>query len=385
MLEFIRTNLSTEYTIHELKTQVWRYGDVNNRERWVLVGFLNNMGVHAQGFEFPEPIFDESSVDFPKARDCAVPDECVPAVYWRKDNTKRTRSQVETKPTAGELFNLAKAGIGMGSSVNPNAVSSWDGLAPGPTTLGGAIRSPKIDWRDSGKNPVGPTRLRVPVEVPRYMSMPRDTLMFYAMVSDSEAFLKRNCNNGVPLRFCNALDCAIHDNVARWLKHSVTNQSIIQPPVSNYDSLIHNLVMAQCKTAEARQAEFFAVGNRVTESNDSNHKTTFVYDGINEDKAYYYANYSDRFQPRSALVDTGCNHTLLFTSIEPYLDEKRHSRLQIQVADKGSSMMGSKDGVLRALVFGAEGVSSKGTKVKISCSTTKTLHAQRVVICRQFL
>ena len=81
VLEFIRTNLSTEYTIHELKTQVWRYGDVNNRERWVLVGFLNNMGVHAQGFEFPEPIFDESSVDFPKARDCAVPDECVPAVY----------------------------------------------------------------------------------------------------------------------------------------------------------------------------------------------------------------------------------------------------------------------------------------------------------------
>ena len=378
VLEFIRDNLSTEYAIHELKTQVWRYGDVNNRERWVLVGFLNNMGVHAQEFKFPEQIFNESSVDFPIARDLAVPDECVPAIYWRRDNTSRTRSQVKAKPIPGELFNLAKAGPGMGSSVNPNAVSSWDGLAPGPTTLGGAIRFPKIDWYDIGDNPVGPTRLRVPVEVPRYMSMPRDTIAFYAKVSDSEAFLKRNCNNGVPLRFCNALDNAIHDNVAQWLKHSVTNQTISQPLVSNYDSLIHNLVMTQCKTASDRKPGFFAAGNAATKTAKCsyNRRVTFMCDDINEDKDYYYANYSDRYQPRSALVDTGCNHTLLFTSIEPYLDERRQSRLQIQVADKGSSMLGSKDGVLRALVFGAEGVSSKGTKININCSTTKALHRE---------
>jgi len=91
---------------------------------------------------------------------------------------------------------------------------------------------------------------------------------------------------------------------------------------------------------------------------------------------YHYANYTDRFQPRSALVDTGCNHTLLFTSIEPFLDERKQSRLQIQVADKGSSMMGSKDGVLRALAFGAEGVISGGNKLNINCSTTKTLHRE---------
>ena len=376
VLEFIRNNLSTIYAIHELEAQVWRYGDVINRERWVLVGFLKTMGVHAQGFEFPTPIFDESSVDFPKARDNAVPDECVPPIYWRKDNTKRTRNQVHSMPIAGELLGLARSGEGMGSSVYPHSVSSWDGISPGPTTLGGAIRFPKIDWKDRGFNSVGPTRLRVPVEVPRFMSMPKDTIEFYSQLTDSESFLKRNCNNGVPMRFCNALDKSIYENVARWLQHSVINQPIIQPPVSNYDSLVGSLVLTQCKVAEARGQDFMSVGAAVSKSGERKLQTYFKLFDQKDDKSYYYANYSDRFQPRSALVDTGCNHTLLFTSIEPFLDERKKSRLQIQVADKGSSMMGSKDGVLRALAFGAEGVSSGGTNLSINCSTTKTLHRE---------
>ena len=347
-----------------------------NRERWVLVGFLKTMGVHAQGFEFPSPIFDESSSDFPKARDNAVPDECVPPIYWRKDNTKRVRNQVHTMPSAGELLCLARSGEGMGSSVYPHPVSSWDGISPGPTTLGGAIRFPKIDWKDKGFNSVGPTRLRVPVEVPRFMSMPKDTIEFYSQLTDSESFLKRNCNNGVPMRFCNALDKSIYENVARWLQHSVTNQPMIQPPVSNYDSLLGNLVLTQCKVAEARTQDFMDVGAEVGKSGERKLKTYFKVFDQKDDKHYHYANYSDRFQPRSALVDTGCNHTLLFTSIEPFLDERKQSRLQIQVADKGSSMMGSKDGVLRALAFGAEGVISGGNKLNINCSTTKTLHRE---------
>ena len=110
------------------------------------------------------------------------------------------------------------------------------------------------------------------------------------------------------------------------------------------------------------------VGAAMSKSGERKLKIYFKLFDQKDDKSYYYANSSDRFQPRSALVDTGCNHTLLFTSIEPFLDERKQSRLQIQVADKGSSMIGSKDGVLRALAFGAEGVSSGGTNLSINCS-----------------
>ena len=60
--------------------ETWRYGDVTNRKRWILVGFLKDV-CHEYGrdFSFPLPSHDESNV--PCAMHVAVPDSDVPESY----------------------------------------------------------------------------------------------------------------------------------------------------------------------------------------------------------------------------------------------------------------------------------------------------------------
>ena len=55
----------------------------------------------------------------------------------------------------------------------------------------------------------------------------------------------------------------------------------------------------------------------------------------------------------SALVNTGANAILMYTSAEDSMTNMKDSNLSIQVADSDTDMSGSKDGILHMLILGA--------------------------------
>ena len=306
------------------------------------------MGEWSSKFQFPDGKYKWGSEHFPTSRDIAVPDKYVDKQYWRKDDT--TREPQQDRPIrVGELRTLARSGAGMGPVNNPHPVSSWDSLGRGPTALGGAIRRPKLDWQDHGNNPVGPTRIDVPVEVPRAMSMPRDTIEFYGQVSKSVKFIKRNCNNGVAMRICYAIDEAVMKQIKGWLHQCIQHPSLITQPEGKNDSTVGQIILAACSR----------VGDRTSQL--SRLQSHFK-DGSTTMNSYEYDHFSmanltqidKRYMPRSAQVDTGANRSLLFRSAEKYMDEKTDSKLMIQVADKANTMSGAKDGLLRVMVLSPE-------------------------------
>jgi len=163
-VQTLKNRLSTKYTLHINECMSsYDYGDNVHSERWICIAIHESMGQASQDFQFPEKL----EVTSPPycARDIAEPDSDVPGHLWRRDNTERVQWQTNPKP--GHVHSIARAGTGMGSSRNPNLVSSWEGSTPRPTTTGGAIRHPKLTWKDTGYNAVGPTRLATNKELVR--------------------------------------------------------------------------------------------------------------------------------------------------------------------------------------------------------------------------
>ena len=53
--------LSQKYTLHYNTIETWRYGDVTNRKRFIIVGFLTEVvGEYAKEFSFPSGMYDEN-------------------------------------------------------------------------------------------------------------------------------------------------------------------------------------------------------------------------------------------------------------------------------------------------------------------------------------
>ena len=115
--------LSTEYILHINEAMSsYDYGDNVHSHRWICIGVNKCMGEYAETYSFPEKL--EVTEPFYCARDIAEPDDSIDKMLWRKDNTSRLYNQVEPKP--GEVHQIARAGTGMGSSWNPNSVTSWE-------------------------------------------------------------------------------------------------------------------------------------------------------------------------------------------------------------------------------------------------------------------
>jgi site-specific DNA-cytosine methylase len=166
-VETLITRLSDHYILHINEAiSSYDYGDNVHSHRWICIGINKSMGEYAKTYKFPERL--EVSNPPYCARDIAEPDDSIDSILWRKDNTSRVDNQ--KAPIPGEVHQIARAGTGMGSSWNPNLVTSWEGATPRPTTYGGAIRHPKLTWKDYGDNPVGPTRLATNTELVRSMS-----------------------------------------------------------------------------------------------------------------------------------------------------------------------------------------------------------------------
>ena len=330
-------------------------GDGSNRSRLFVCGFRQVSGMlqAIKKFTFPLPTFNSitNNVQTQKycARDWAVPDDCVPSRCWRKDNTWRV-------PTGQSgIIHLARSGYGMGPSHTPHLVSSWDGIAPGPTTFNGNNRRPKLTWPHLRNNRVGPTRVTTPVETPRMASLPHDYRKFIYSFDPSDRFLWLCVHNGIPLRTCYAVDSSILDVAKAW--YSLTLDKI--PPGITARTNSDNDFIKRCMTnlfceADRSSVEAFQalgiwhqqyIGKDTVDWRTDSGKFT---DKISDK----YAFRSQGCPPRSAQVDTGANATLLFTDIEHYMGDCKDSSLSIQVADENTRMQGSKDGTLRILALG---------------------------------
>ena len=376
----LKQRLSSKYVLH-IKDQVssYDYGDNVHSSRWICIGIHKRMGEFASSYTFPNKL--EITQPAYCARDIADPDESVPPSLWRKDNTSRLGQQIE--PIPGEVHSIARAGPGMGSSWNPNLVSSWDGATPRPTTYGGAIRHPKLSWVDYGYNPVGPTRLATNNELARSMSAPPDTIDFYAKFDASDEFFKRNIGNAISCMLAEAIDTSVLNHVKAWML-----KSIIQIPRSIEYANDHNtieLAVANLCSANSDINILYALSSRDKSMKYEAHD----YQSLNPHDA---TDRTDTFPPiRSALVDTAANKTFLYCSVEQWMKNPRSSNVTIQVADAGTSMKGSKDGKLSMLVVTGANESNRDiilepkARLEVNATTVKNLHRELISIDEHYV
>ena len=279
------SDMKQHYVVKTDIIPVWRHGDPTARRRIFIVGFRRDLGPVAHTFKFPPYQFDEHN--YPTFRSIAVPDDEVPAEYWRHDHPTR----IEWRPIkAGLPHKIAQSGKGMGHSDNPHPILSWDGLGNSQTKYNGGGRRPRLDWQLNPTAPVGPTRLTVPVETVRAASISETYLDWCRQFNQDDRFLRECVNNGIPNRTSYAIDCAVMAVLKHPQEQSVPNHT-------------HGTAM------RARSKHI-----------------------------------------RSTMLDTGCNLRLHHTDIEPAIKRAKTSSYRIEVANK-QTLNGSVDGTLRMKVI----------------------------------
>ena len=375
----IQTTLEQHYFIFLRVLAVWDYGDPSHRKRLFNVGFMKTRGMDqaVKCFNFPEPFFGEHCNH--TARDWAVPDDQVPVDCWRKDNTVRIQQQL---PANGEIHYLASAGPGIGPPDNPNKITSWDATAPGPTTLNGNNRRPKLSWINTGHNPVGPSRVTTPVEVPRMASLPFDYRLWVQKFDSSVPFLWKCVHNGVPMHTAHMLEVEIKSTLQVWFN---CRSDSIRPPVASFKP--DHLSLLIRKTMDVQHMDINTdsvnrlrdIGQQWSSVNSAAVQCSFhsLEDDDEEGTVCstalaVLANWRDSV--RSSMVDTGANASLYFTDIERFLQDASPSRMSIQVADADTQMQGSKHGTLHTLVLGSE--SKRSTKFSHAVDTVPRLHRE---------
>ena len=354
-IQQIQDAASLQYFTRKEVLRVWEHGDGSNRSRLFFIGFLQTPGMQqaAETFCFPSPTFN--TVNGHCARDWAVPDEEVPDHCWRKNNSWRVPHRL---PEHGRIHYLAKAGQGMGPSHNPNQITSWDRVAPGTTTWNGNNRRPKLSWIDTGNNPVGPTRVTTPVENPRQQSLPYDYRLFISEFDASDRFLWLCCHNGIPLRTCNLVDSMQLSVIELWLSNQLRSQQPARELVLADNNFIDACIKTQLSSAHrhrhAAQA-FKAVAQAHGSKSRLNHWSSHM-SGLNggelDGDLSGDVHILQKQKINSALVDTGANAILMYTSAEDSMTNMKDSNLSIQVADSDTNMPGSKDGILHMLILG---------------------------------
>ena len=365
--------LQTRYVLHSITLECWDHGDNVHRSRWFCIGFLIEMGQIARDFEHPDLEINVNDETPYCGRDIALPDENVPTKFWRKDDTQRIRQHHQI--SGGNIQRLARAADGMGPPDNPNLVTSWDGATPGPTALKGGVRRPKLNWRNYGSNPVGPTRTDTPTEMCRGMSAPSDVIEYYAKFSSELSFLYRNVGNAIAVMTCNAYDEAIMRTVKKWMLLQQSSQPVYRAldsaPAQDQTVLAYSRIMYYGRSAEARDIE----SSLLSATPNQDMKFTAFKAGPHSKFGKRTAMSTRNTFPTilTAQVDSGANRTFLTCEAEPWLHDSQNSKLEIQVASKEAAMKGSKDGTMHMLVLGPGKVVANKTPLQCQATTVPLL------------
>ena len=180
-VKFVISKLSDlGYTVHAKVISCWEHGDPTARKRLFIIGISDTISQQAE-WAWPEPIFDEHR--YPIARDVAVPDKQVPTSYWRHDRPT-TYDHPIVSPKPGRIQHIGYAGDkansdDAGYSTMPNNIQGWDGIAATQLGTNGGSRRVSLRWKTG--EPIGDTRMTVPLETCRYAMVL--TLTLYSQVS----------------------------------------------------------------------------------------------------------------------------------------------------------------------------------------------------------
>ena len=197
------TQLEIHYVVHCAIVNVWRYGDVSNRERLMIVAIHKKFGTMATEYTIPEGDFDSDRA--PQAWMVACPDDAVPGHLWRTDKIIKTAWR---EPVLGKLHLIGTTGRpGMGYSDYPNAVYSWQSLYNCQTSYNGGGRRPVLSWQQD--DAIERTRLTTIPETIKIASLPSDYETFARGVKDDDNFIRDLVNLGWPLRFAHTIDSSV--------------------------------------------------------------------------------------------------------------------------------------------------------------------------------
>lgn len=305
--------LSKIYNVKFTTLSVWDYGDPSHRKRVFIVGFSKELGDVADWFEFPEEIF--SAEHSHCARDVAEADDKVPELYWRRCSNDKKLDYTGNNPQPGKLLKVGSAGNGIGPCQCPNAVYSWDGTFNTQTTVNGGGRRTRLDW-DKSKDKVGETRLTTPVEAVRIASLPAWFETTIRDVHDTDQFVFKSVNNGIPARTATVIDEA----VMRVLVAVEANVHLIMTGSNESKSYVDTDNAKRVFSAVSRQmarSDQFAM--RIRKPNK---------------------------RKRSSMLDTGANISLFEREVECYMRDCKGSKMQVQVANS-QVMHGACDGRIR--------------------------------------
>lgn len=203
-VKLLTDDLSTDYIIHQSNIPVWVHGDASNRRRFFIVAVHKRLGNAAHTYQFPKATYN--SQHYHIAADIAVPDDQVPPAYIL--HGQPTEIYPWNEPRPGQIHHIGNYGEGIGHCHNPHPLHSWWGLANTQLTSNGGARRVMLNWRWG--LPIHKTRLTVPLETVRMASLSDTYLNWAKSFDDSDEFLRRCVNNGVPLRTGTAIDQSIY-------------------------------------------------------------------------------------------------------------------------------------------------------------------------------
>jgi site-specific DNA-cytosine methylase len=307
------TRLTEQYYVHYQTVEVWRYGDVSSRRRFIIIAAHRRLGEAAKQYTFPTPVYNDNR--HPIAADIAVADSEVTEEYLLEGEPVEMYEWKEPEP--GRIHHLGNYGEGPGNCDWPHPLQSWWGLANTQLTSNGGARRVRLDWQPG--QAIRQTRLTTPIETVRIASLSETYLHWIRQIVDNDDSLRhtidsdillRQCvNNGVPLRTSMAID----ESVIRLLQAAGVKPDI----PATADTTV---------TVDAAQ---------------------LIWDIQQHEE-------NDRTFIRSMLVDTGASGSLNYVDIERALQQVRQSNHQIAVANN-TSMPGSMDGQLSVHVLNTAG------------------------------
>ena len=229
-LKRIVNMLESDYVVSWKKQSVWELGDNSNRVRLVLVAIRKDV-LGAVHFRWPTPVFfkDGPGAGGPVARDTASPDKDVPS-FLRYTEPIKTHYKWRA-PRPGTLHKLGRLNAGMGLSLNPHLVLTFEGTYNTGTRLGGGGTYPPLDWKWG--EPLK-WRRKPPVQDWYMAASASSTLMqfhqqYYKMQCEDlgalhspehEHLYLLNCvNQGWPVRSAYAMDSAIASCLLKGADH----------------------------------------------------------------------------------------------------------------------------------------------------------------------
>ena len=323
-LEELTKELEKSYVVHTDQIRVWRYGDVSNRTRLIMVCVHKRHGLKATHFKFPHFKYDEER--YPTAADIAQPDFEVPSKYILNGEPKKYEKAAQRAPKPGTMHSIARFGDGAGDRERPNAVQSNMGLPATQLTSNGCSRRTMLSWRLGEK--IDKTRLTTPAETLAIASLhtsygpwAKGFANDGTFQTKPDEFLVKCVNNGVPL----ATGFAVDTTVAQFLEYLGVKKDVPATHDMKTVSAVKFDVKRQCKTKEWQSPAVAAAVRK------------------------QYGHIS------SMLVDTGAQLSCSRPRIANSMKRRRESHAQVGVAKSDAGFMqGLEEGTARVVVMNTE-------------------------------